>query len=444
LTREDKGCVVHFMREFARQTETFVVNQVGGMEFTSTAVVCRSHRKDMPPWPLSRRTPVFAFTANGVQTGLERLAYRTLRAALPREIGWYQATLRSLRTALVHGHYGTDAAYLLPVTRKLSVPLVVSWYGYDMSRFPRAFGGLGLRWLRPVLRHATAHVAMTPQMADDLIALGAPQQRIVIHHHGIDVSLWRGAAERRSPEQGRILMVAGFTEKKGHADLLHAFARIARTHPGARLRLVGAGPLRPAAEGLARELQIKERVRFLGYLLHGPALIEEYARAAVFVHPSKTAHNGDREGLPCTILEAMASGVPVVATRHAGISYAVENDVTGMLVDEGDVDGLAHRLELLLNHEPLAARLGMAGRAVIEERFDLRRQMPRLEQFYIEVMAKNTGSEHRVDCCDRDRPLTENQALIASGLSDNSSPPCTAEYADTNSRPIVRPNRSLL
>jgi glycosyltransferase involved in cell wall biosynthesis len=320
------------------------------------------------------------------ESGIDRLAYRYLKRSSVVEDRWYASTIRDMGAGVVHAHFGTDGGYILPAARAANVPLVVSWYGYDISQFPRAYGGLGMAWLRPVLREARLHLAMTSQMATNLCELGVPQSRIRVHHFGIDCAYW-GATATPVPAPSspkRILMVASFVEKKGHSDLIRAFAEVAESDSECTLRLVGSGPLEAGVRALVHDLKLEARVCFVGFLPYGDELLAEYRGASIYVHPSRIARNGDQEGLPTAILEAMAAGLPVVSTLHAGIPDAVRTD-SGLLVDEGDVHSLAQALLSLLDDPGLRDRMGERGRSRVFADFNLSTQERRLESFYDEA-----------------------------------------------------------
>ncbi len=375
--------ICHFMREYARPTETFVVNQVAALNSLDQSVLCREHTKNIPSSTLESCTiPVHEFRGSRAP----RRALVRVKPFSASEGIFYKRSVRILRPDVIHGHYGTDTAYLLHSIGRLSVPLVVSYYGYDVSRFPARFCGLARFYLRPVFRRAALHLAMTPDMASALVSLGAPEERVRVHHHGIDIRAWKDT-DRRLHAGTRLLIVASLVEKKGHEVLLEAIALLARAHADVSLRIVGAGPLHSHLESLCSSLGIRDQVEFVGYLPHGERLAAEYADADIFVHPSRVDHRGDAEGLPGTILEAMASGLPVVSTVHAGIPYAVEHERTGLLVPEGDAVLLSQAIHRLLESRDERLTMGAAGRSRVVSDFDVVVQADRLIHLYTEAIA---------------------------------------------------------
>ena len=213
---------------------------------------------------------------------------------------------------------------------------------------------------RAVLRRAGAVTAMNSDMAARLVAAGAPAGRTHVLPMGADVTAVRdgGAGVERVP--GRILFVGRLVEKKGLAVLLAALRRVDRD--GWSLEVVGDGPLRAEVEAAAAGMPVE----FRGALSRTD-LAAAYARSEVVVVPSVSAASGDQDGLPVAMLEAMAAGCAVVASRIAGIDAAVVDGDSGLLVPPGDAAGLAAALDELLDDPERRAKLGAAARSRAEE-----------------------------------------------------------------------------
>ena len=143
---------------------------------------------------------------------------------------------------------------------------------------------------------------------------------------------------------------------------------------------------------LAAGLGISQHVRFVGFLSQ-PKLMELYASSHIFVHPSETPPDQNQEGIPNSILEAMATGLPVISTNHGGIPEAVEQDRTGWLVPEEDHGGLAHAMQRLTRSPGLYRQMAKRARQVVFERFEQREQIRMLESFYEEAISANGATE---------------------------------------------------
>jgi colanic acid/amylovoran biosynthesis glycosyltransferase len=221
-----------------------------------------------------------------------------------------------------------------------------------------------------------------------LVEHGCPEDRIVVHHMGVDCDQFEFAPREMEPgEPVRLLSVCRLVEKKGIEYAIRALAKVvgggasadSALDAGARLEytIVGSGPLRPHLESVVDELGLSGCVRFLGSL-PSDEVAELMAGAHVFLAPSVTAEDGNKEGIPVAIMEAMATGLPVVSSRHSGIPELVEDGVTGLLAEERDVSGLADRLARLVRDPELHARLAAAGRIRVEQEFSTSVLNPRL------------------------------------------------------------------
>lgn len=375
--------VAHALRTWLAPSETFIHGQIVAAERWQPLVVARRLRDpERFPAPGVRflRTDAGLGPLARIWLGCTRRVPRLTRAEA-------QSAARELEAAqvrIVHAHFGTDARLLRPLWRRLRAPLVVSFYGYDALQFPRRAGGLGALYLRPVLRESAALLAACEEMRRDLIALGADPARVTTLPWGVDLTRFRPSETAFDGGEVRFAIACRFTAKKGVEDLLRAFARVRAAGVRARLTIAGEGPLRANYERLAAELGIAADVCIEPFV--PPARMPEWlGRQHLFVHPSVTAPDGDKEGTPTVVVEAHAAGLPIVATRHGGIPDVVEDGVSGHLVAEHDVEALAARM-LDLARRPEAWRdMGAAGRARVEHAFDRVTQTRRREALYDRV-----------------------------------------------------------
>jgi len=222
-------------------------------------------------------------------------------------------------------------------------------------------------------------------LAAELQKAGCPEAKLRLNRTGIPMEDWP-LATREVPTDGswRILQACRLIEKKGLDLSLRAFADLHRTHPAARFIIAGEGPLLPALEAQARELGIAESVTFRGFL-DEPELRSEMAQAHLFLHPSRVGSDGNQEGVPNSMLEAMATGLPVLATQHGGIPEAVTDGVSGVLVPENDGPALTEALRNLINNPATLTSLGTAGRQAVADKFSAAARIADLEAIYAEV-----------------------------------------------------------
>ena len=291
-----------------------------------------------------------------------------------------------------------------PLARALGIPLVTSLRGYDVHRSRAALLRSGrLSWMRyafarrRLAREGALFLAVSVALRDRAFALGFPEVRPLTHDNGVDLDTFHPSPE--APGERLILHVGRLVEKKGTNLLIEAFARIAPAFPEATLVIAGEGPRRRRLERQAAPLGDRSRI-FAG-ALSPDAVAALMRRAWLLAAPSLTARDGDAEGLPNVVVEAAASGLPVVASAHAGIPEAVEHEKTGLIVAEGEIAPLAEALRTLLAAPALRHDFAIAARHLAEQRFDARLQSERLEALYDRVLRRRlsrsrTGLERKV------------------------------------------------
>jgi glycosyltransferase involved in cell wall biosynthesis len=308
-----------------------------------------------------------------------RLVARLLRIggrkAWSDRIGWYwfDRYLRSRRVNVVLAEYGPTGVELLDACRRNGLPLVTQFLGYDASHRP-IVDSLQSKYRR-LLREGTAAIAVSQQIERTLYEMGAPPGSVSWIPIGADLE--RFSATHVSKNPPTFLAIGRFVEKKAPHLTILAFRQVLDQVPDAKLWMVGDGPLLDACRQLVSALGANESIEFFGYQSH-EALPPLMQRARAFVQHSVTAPSGDSEGTPVVILEAGASGLPVVSTRHGGIPEVVAEGHTGYLVAEGDIVGMANRMILLARDSQLAERLGAEARRRVEADFSLERTLDRL------------------------------------------------------------------
>jgi glycosyltransferase involved in cell wall biosynthesis len=285
------------------------------------------------------------------------------------------------RARIVHAHFGHFGLDMLPVARALGIPLLVTFHGFDASKLLR-----DPRYAKDLTRlFEYAHaLTVSRDMAARLTPFGLRSDRSAVHYIGAPVEDF--AFVERTPIAEKIkrgepltfLQVSNFVEKKGHRYTVEAFARHMRDRPMDRLVLAGDGPLRRSVEAACESLGIRAGVDFPGRVVKN-RVAELMREADAFVHHSVTAADGDMEGLPTVLMEAMATGLVVVSTRHSGIPELVEDGVDGFLAGERDVDEYAAKLRALASAD---AAMGRRARQKIEEKFNMSKQNALLREIY--------------------------------------------------------------
>ena len=365
--------------------------------FAHEAGALGADHPDVARHGLLQRTRVLdgAARIGGPSTG--RAAFGAFVQCLRPEIarasgGWgpLVRTLASLRGEgsfdVVHCHYGVTGLRYAVAARLWGAPLVVSFYGYDASRYPRERGD-GV--YDPLFAAARRVTSLSTHMDERLRTLGCAPKKIrrvplpVDAPRADEVRIPRLASLAR--DDIRLLTVARLVEKKGIDVALRALGSMRDELPGVRYDVIGDGPRRAELEALAGALGIADRVRFAG-ALSNDRVQQAMREADLFVLPSVTAENGDEEGTPTVLLEAQYARLPVLATRHGGIPEIVADGRSGTLVSEGDPAALADGLRAMLAARDRWPAMGEAGRRLVVERGHLTADVAaRLEALYLGI-----------------------------------------------------------
>lgn len=267
--------------------------------------------------------------------------------------GLFFATLRTVRrerAEVLNPHWIVPAGLVTYfVSRLTRTPYVVTVHGADAYTLK---GRLARRVKRGVLGRASAVLPVSDDIARTLeLPTDVPVLRM-----GVDTAAIRQQVGERRPEKGLLLSIGRLADKKGVDVLLQAMADV----PGVRLEVIGDGPERERLEGLAEELRVADRVHFAGKQPR-EGVLEALARADVVAIPSKVGAGGDKDGTPVVLCEAMAAGVPVVASALGGLAECLDDGETGVLVPPDDVPALTHALEAVAERTVDLEAMGKAG-----------------------------------------------------------------------------------
>ena len=368
--------VGHFVRQepvllaiaapsFDAVSETFIRDHTRFLAPGRTVLLCqRSSGSERFGYPvLSHIASPPVRYGNRIADGLLRRCRALLgRSLAPGDNLRVQAFLTEHQPRVLLAQFGPTGVLMMGPCAGAGIPLFVYFRGNDatgLARQPRI-----RRQYARLFAAATGVIATSGYLSERLAAMGCPREKLNVCPSGVDASRFRVSAR----EPGRVLCVGRLVEKKAPDQTLRAFAKVRARMPLVHLDLVGDGPLRDLCLRLIDELGLQDAVTF-----HGRQPPETVAtllgRASVYAQHSVEASNGDCEGTPVGVLEAMASGLPVAASRHSGIGEVVLDGETGFLCNEHDVEGMAEAMERLLADPARAGEMGLAGRRRVEENF---------------------------------------------------------------------------
>jgi len=248
----------------------------------------------------------------------------------------------------------------------------------------RAFPLIG-RHSRKKVDRVVWCLARSHSLLARLEEMGAPKERLRLNRTSIPLDHYPEVT-RTPPADGRwrLVQACRLIEKKGLRTALEAFARLRRLYPAARFTIAGEGPLRAKLEGWIGELGLTGAVDLRGFLSQAD-LNALYAESHLFLHPSEVTADQNQEGVPNSMLEAMATGLPVVATLHGGIPEAVTQERNGLLVPERDVEALFGALQRITSTPGMLEAYGREAAQAVREEFSQERALAKLEGYYDEA-----------------------------------------------------------
>lgn len=366
--------VLHYKTNFLNSSETFINRLIRNHNSFEPIAMCIRKRK------FTDHLPVFQQPQSGLFNFINTICFH-LNLSLP----FYEDVIHDQSPDIIHAHFGYDGWRMYQVAKKTNTPLVVSFYGSDVSRLPKEFDWK--RRYRNLARNAQKFIAASNYMKSQLIDLGFPEEDIEVIRFGIDLDKF--PFKKRFNPSHRLMMVGRMVEKKGFRYALQALKMLTEQHNrNIYIDFYGNGPLKKDLQKEAEDLGIHQYVQFMGYVSNSEVR-NELQKHSILLAPSVTAEDGDKEGLPNTILEAMASGVPVIATDHAAIPEAVQRNKTGLLVPERDPEAIASALVTLLDEEIDADQIRRNARNLIEEKYSVERLVNTTERLYSQIIKRH-------------------------------------------------------
>ena len=289
---------------------------------------------------------------------------------------WKVKLLKSLKNNKINRiliEYGDHAHNLLPLLKKLEIPFVVHFHGYDASVNSVVEN---CNNYKDVFKLASKVIVVSSAMKEKIENMGCAKNKIVLATYGPN-NLFFNIVPTFSKKQ--FISIGRFVEKKAPNLLILAFSKVVAKYPNYVLKMAGDGVLLNDCKNLVTQLGIKNNIQFLG-VVTPEEYRSELQNSLAFVQHSITADNGDMEGTPLAVLEASAAGVPVVSTYHAGIPDVIIHEQTGLLCEEKDVQKMAENIIELIENKELAICLGKNGKARIKNEFNMNLHVSKIQK----------------------------------------------------------------
>ncbi len=392
---------------FPTLSETFILNQITGLLdmdhdveiFAQFNPKDKKVHSDVEKYQLMKRVYYFNIPHNKIKRILKAIfliiknfhkaPLKILKSLNVFRYGKTALSLRLLYTLIpfldkkfdiIHCHFGPNGIIGVHL-KEIGIPgkYLTSFHGYDVNSYPKI---MGKNVYNILFKNGDLFTANTNFTKQQVVKVGCDEEKIIILPVGLRVEKFKFSTRKIQPREPiKILTVGRLVEKKGHEYAIKAIAKIVKKHKNIKYIVAGDGPLRANLENLALKLGIMNHVEFLGAVEQNEVL-NLYQQAHIFILPSVTASDGDREGQALVLQEAQATGLPVVSTLHNGIPEGVLDGKSGFLVPEKDVDALADKLEYLIEHPEIWPDMGRYGRKFVEEKYDIKRLNQKLVEIY--------------------------------------------------------------
>lgn len=379
----DSPVVASYCTTFLKREMAHIYRQVTGLRTFRTFVMAKS-RLNAERYPFEDVELVGQPTKNFLRRFYLKYILRTEAVVYRGEFRVLDGILRRRGAQLMHIYFGHTGVHLLPFIKAWDKPCLVSFHGADIAVREHQPGYEAQ--LRELLQTVPLVLARSESLRQRLLQLGCPADRLAINRTGVPLDQFPFVA-RQAPARGawQIVQACRLIPKKGLVTAIHGFAMFRERHPYATFVIAGDGPMRGELKGLVSKLGLENCVLFPGFLSQAK-LHELYLSSHIFAHPSELMADSNQEGVPNSMLEAMSTGLPVVATLHGGIPEAVENGVSGFLVEEKNPQAVCEALSRIADSGDEWLRMGREGSEFITRNFEQHAQIEHLEAQYARVL----------------------------------------------------------
>lgn len=378
--------VLIFNRAFFYVSETFIYKQVVGIPADIETDLLAFEITNENGFPAPNKKYKVKRTANTTDRILTAIRKNIFQVKYKFSVFAHFAVKKILSQTpydLVHAHFGFNALLIYPLAKKLKIPLVVTFHGIDASPEMLSEKQYKKRITR-MIGYASAVIIVSPHMKETL-SLSDHAAKVHLIPCGADPAEFDAARQSNKTGFITILHSGRLVSKKGVPDLIRIFSLLSHQYRNIRLFIVGDGPELELSRQLSDDAR-SDSIQFFGSRPHDE--VKKFmADADIFVLNSRVGDNGDMEGVPVSLLEAMSMRLGVISTRHAGIPYVITDNVNGLLIDEKDHIALTSALEKLITDADLRKRLGESARQTVIDRFTIRETNRKIEEVYRKIAA---------------------------------------------------------
>lgn len=400
--------IAFFVNEFPSLSQVFVLNQITGLIdrgqevdiFTGNETSYLKTHEDVKKYNLLEHTIYLHIPQNRIYRFFKGVGYLVKfipKYPLPilRSLNIFKYGREALSLTLlfqvipflekgpydiIHCQFGGLGLKGLCLKQLTAAPakLVTSFRGFDASRVVHNRSGI----YDELFREGDIFFPVCKSLGKRIIKEGCNENKIIVVPSGIDCEKFTYAERKRlEGEPTRVLTIARLVEKKGIIYAIEAITRLIKSGRCVTYVVVGDGKLRGDLERLIEDVGNTTHIQLLGWR-NQDEVMQLIKSSHILVAPSVTSADGDQEGIPNVLKEAMASGLPIISTDHSGIPELVEDGISGFLVKERDVDSLTNRLSYLIDHPEIWPEMGRAGHACVQKYYDINKLNDKLVDLY--------------------------------------------------------------
>lgn len=382
--------VASYCTTFLKPEMRHIYRQVTGLKRHRTFILTRERiEEERYPFPEVELLP------RARKNFLKRFYLKYIKRVAPvyyrGELQVVIKTMQQRPADMMHVYFGHTGVHLLPFIKEWDKPTVVSFHGMDIQARPNQAGYDDM--MREMLKTVPLVLARSRSLFDALENWGCPREKMRLNRTGIPLDAFP-FVKREVPVDGawQFVQACRLIAKKGLKTALQAFANFHSFNPNARFVIAGEGPMKEQLQEIIRELGVQNAVELRGFLDQA-ALSKLYAESHVFVHPSEMTKDQNQEGVPNSMLEAMATGLPVLATQHGGIPEVVTHGTHGLLVPERDHEALFQAMFRCIEHPEHLEEMGQAAADEVRREFSSDSAIEKLESFYDEAIEIGKGGK---------------------------------------------------
>lgn len=384
---DEKISVIQCCPTWLPQTQTWIFNQAKFLPVTVECHIACEQTQNLDQFDIMN------IHCHEDESAIGTLWEKLLRNLTIRPSHSYLSSVaKKYNAQLVHSHFGNIGWHNQKCLDAIHMKHIVTFYGYDVNMLPTQNPNWYNRYSE-LFEKADGFLCEGPYMANQLVLMGCPKSKVTVQHLGVEVNRIRFAPRKYNTEAPlKILIAASFTEKKGIPYAIEAIAHFRKKHEVLITIIGDANPknkdineknkILTAIQGLG----LSDCTRLIGFQPYS-RLFEEAYKHDIFISPSVTASTGDTEGgAPVSLIDMMATGMPVVSTNHCDIPEVVQYGKADWLTEEKDIPALAARLEWLADHPDDWEEIVKIGRNHIEKEYDVEKQGIRLGAIYKNIL----------------------------------------------------------